>query len=78
MTNFQFYLNSPLRGRSILGPAHGFFLKPPPVFYLLFIGLQLRRGWVFQGAAGRGVSEHPGPGWLLEASPSLRGLFFLC
>lgn len=49
MTNFQFYLNSPLQGRSILGPADGFFLKPSPGYYLLFIGLQLHRVWVFQG-----------------------------
>lgn len=52
MTNFQFYLNSPLRGRFILGPADGFFPKPFSAFYLLFIGLRVRQVWVFLGTAG--------------------------
>lgn len=78
MTNFQFYLNSPLQGRSILGPADGFFLKPSPGFYLLFIGLQLRRVWVFQGlqvVVLPSASEHPGPGWLWRLRPLSRADF---
>lgn len=49
MTNFQFYLNSPLRGRFMLGPADGFFPKPFSAFYLSFIRLQLRHVWFFGG-----------------------------
>lgn len=84
MTNFQFYLNSPLRGQFILGPADGFFLQPFSAFYLLFIGLQLPSGLVFPGAVGHSAAQcvrasrpcHPtlAP----EVLPSLRGLFFLC
>lgn len=39
MTNFQFYLNSPLL---ILGPADGFFWKPFDIDWAVFRGL-----WVF-------------------------------
>lgn len=80
MTNFQFYLNSPLQGRSILGPADGFFLKPSSAFYLLFIGLQLHQVWVFQGlqvVVLPGESEHPGPGRLWRLCP-LSGAYFSC
>lgn len=81
MTNFQFYLNSPLQGRSVLGPADGFLLRPSSAFYLLFIGLQLHQVWLFQGlqvvVLPRGVgASRPRPAQ--EASPSLQGLFFLC
>ena len=84
MTNFQFYLNSPLRGRFILGPADGFFLKPFSAFYLLFIGLQLRQVWFFRGlwvAVLPGASEHPGPAaphQLWRFRPLSGALFFLC
>ena len=84
MTNFQFYLNSPLQGWSILGPADGFFLKPFSAFYLLFIRLQLRQVWFFWGLWGHSAARCIGasrlccPVLALEVSPSLRGLFFLC
>lgn len=81
MTNFQFYLNSPLRGRFILGPADGFFPNPFSAFYLLFIGLQVRQIWLFQGQRVVVLPEAPRPccpAPALDVSPSLRGLFFLC
>ena len=77
MTNFQFYLNSPLRGQFILSPADGCFPKPCSALGLLFIGLQLWQVWVFRGlwvTVLPGASEHPGPAALaLEVSPSLPG-----
>lgn len=84
MTNFQFYLNSPLQGQFILGPADGFF--PKPFFSFLFV-IYWAAGpadLVFPGAVGRGAARCIGaprpcrPAPALEVSPSLRGLFFLC
>lgn len=61
MTNFQFYLNSPLRGQFVLCPADRVFLKPFSAFWCLLGCGSGRFG--FPGGCGlRCCPVHPGSG----------------